>query len=60
LPEADRVDRSYGSRYVAAPQADSHEGYRDMEDFISTVKDERLLDRLWQAIQGRGAFRRFK
>jgi hypothetical protein len=31
-----------------------------MEDFISTVKDARLRDRLWRAISGRGAFRYFK
>ena len=60
LLEADRVDRFYGSRYISVPEADSHEGYRDMERFILTVQDDRLKDRLWQAIQGRGAFRRFK
>jgi predicted nucleotidyltransferase len=60
LLEADRVERFYGTRYIGVPEADSHEGYRDMERFILTVQDERLQDRLWQAIQGRGAFRRFK
>jgi predicted nucleotidyltransferase len=60
LLEADRVDRFYGSRYIGVPDADSHEGYRDMQRFIRTVQDERLQDRLWQAIQGRGAFRYFK
>jgi hypothetical protein len=58
--EADQIERGYGSRYIGVPEADPHEGYRDMEDFIATVKDERLQDRLWRAIQGRGAFRRFK
>ena len=60
LLEADRVDRFYGSRYIAVPEADSYESYRDMERFILTVQDGHLQDRLWQAIQGRGAFRRFK
>jgi hypothetical protein len=60
LLEADRVDRLYGSRYIGVPEADSHEAYRDMERFILTVQDGHLQDRLWQAIQGRGAFRRFK
>jgi predicted nucleotidyltransferase len=60
LLEADRVERFYGSRYIRVPEADSHEAYRDMERFISTIQDERLQNRLWQAIQGRGAFRRFK
>ncbi len=48
------------SRYLAIPRADSYEGYNDMEAFIFTVEDSRLQDRLWQAIRGRGAFRRFK
>lgn len=60
LLEADQVEQFYGSRYIRVPEADSHEGYRDMERFIYTVQDERLQNRLWQAIQGRGAFRRFK
>jgi hypothetical protein len=37
----------------------SRAGYGDMRDFIATVTDERLADRLEVAIQGRGAFRRF-
>ena len=35
-------------------------GYRDMEDFRATVRDQRLQELLDVAIQGRGAFRRFK
>jgi hypothetical protein len=31
-----------------------------MERFIRRVEDDHLQDRLWHAIQGRGAFRRFK
>jgi hypothetical protein len=38
----------------------SNEAYRDMEWFIGTVSDPDRADRLWIAIQGRGAFRRFK
>lgn len=38
----------------------SSEGYRDMEDFIALVRDPRARERLDRAIQGRGAFRRFK
>jgi hypothetical protein len=38
----------------------SHEGYRDMEIFIGTVSDADRADRLDIAIQGRGAFGRFK
>jgi hypothetical protein len=35
-------------------------GYGDMEAFIATVTDDRLASRLEDAIQGRGAFRRFR
>ncbi len=31
--EADQVERGDGSRYIGVPEADPHEGYRDMEDF---------------------------
>ena len=60
LQEADQVKAGYGTRYLRVPTADSHEGYGDMEDFIATVRDERLQDGLWRAIRGRGAFRYFK
>lgn len=60
LQEADRIEASYGTRYIRVPEAGSYQGYQDMEDFIATVRDERLQDRLWRAIRGRGAFRRFK
>jgi predicted nucleotidyltransferase len=35
-------------------------GYGDMEDFIEQVRDRRARDLLQRAIEGRGAFRRFK
>jgi hypothetical protein len=57
---ARQVEAGYGTRYIGIPEVDSHEGYRDMEHFISTVRDDRLRDQLWRVIQGRGAFRRFK
>jgi predicted nucleotidyltransferase len=38
----------------------SHEAYGDMEDFIERVRDPRARDLLARAIEGRGAFRRFK
>jgi hypothetical protein len=60
LLAADQVDREFFSRYTSVPQATSHEGYGDMEDFIVTVQDKQLETRLWDAIRGRGAFRRFK
>jgi hypothetical protein len=58
--EADQIESHYGSRYITVPQGDSRDGYRDMEDFTTTVEDEELRDRLERAISGRGAFRYFK
>jgi hypothetical protein len=60
LHEAHAVEQGYGTRYVAVPTADSHAGCRDMEDFIATVGNLQLRSQLAYAIQGRGAFRRFK
>jgi len=55
----DQIEEDF-DRYERIPKAESHEGYKDMEDFIATVKDERLAELLEVAINGRGAFRRFK
>lgn len=60
LLEADRVEAEYNTRYISIRQPHSHEGYRDMERFISTVENDHLRERLWRAISGRGAFRYFK
>jgi len=60
VQEAADVEMGYGTRYVEVPRAESRDGYDDMEEFIATVGVERLQDRLWRAIQGRGAFRAFK
>ena len=60
LLEADRVEREFGVRMVRVPHTESRVGYRDMEAFIDTVEDARLANLLSYAIQGRGAFRRFK
>ncbi len=56
----ERIEADTEGRYLEVPVQDSREGYRDMEDFIETVGDSRLHDLLWVAIDGRGAFRRFK
>jgi hypothetical protein len=58
--EADEIERGYNTRYIGIPDGDSHTAYRDMEDFIFTIRDDGLRERLFAAIRGRGAFRRFK
>ncbi|MFC1960984.1 UPF0158 family protein [Chloroflexota bacterium] len=58
--DAARVEWDEVERYVEMPRQDSREGYRDMEAFIWSLDDEHLRELLEVAIQGAGAFRRFK
>jgi hypothetical protein len=60
LLEADRVEQGYGVRYILVERDDPYGDYNDMERFICRVEDPQLRERLWRAIKGRGAFRRFK
>lgn len=55
-----RIVEGCRGRYVSVPCESSGEGYRDMEDFIVTVVDAGARERLFEAISGRGAFRRFR
>ncbi len=57
---ARRIERGHGERYIHIEPRGSREGFRDMERFIATVKKRRLKDRLYRAIEGRGAFRMFR
>lgn len=58
--DAHRVEAGYGERFARVPNTESHEAYGDMEEFIETVSDGRLQELLEVAINGKGAFRRFK
>lgn len=49
-----------GERYIPIPYVSSEEGYEDMQDFVETIKDTTLKEKLYIAIDGSGAFRRFK
>jgi len=60
LMEADGVESGLGTRFLRLPQRDSHESSMDMQALIETVAHPRLEERLWAAIRGGGAFRRFK
>ncbi len=60
VKEAYRVEAGYGERYISVERTSSREGYRDMESFIDTVESAQLQNLLQVAIQGKGAFRRFK
>ncbi len=60
LTEAAQINAGYEERYIPVPFTNSRAGYEDMEAVIDTVEDAHLRERLEDAIQGRGAFRRFK
>jgi Uncharacterised protein family (UPF0158) len=51
---------TFDKRYINVPHMGSHDSYEDMKDFIDTVTNETLQKLLCVAINGRGAFRRFK
>lgn len=57
LDEDDELDASW---WLTVACEGSREGYRDMQDFVAAVPSEDRRDRLAIAIEGRGAFRRFK
>jgi hypothetical protein len=58
--EEDPPDFDDGDHWLYVGPEGPGEGYRDMEDFIAGVSDPGRADRLTIAIDGRGAFRRFK
>ncbi len=53
------VEAGWNTRFVDIPQADRRDEYRDLEKFVATVSDAQARKHLAQAIQGKGAFRRF-
>jgi hypothetical protein len=55
-PDVDSVPESY----VEIPRLASHEQYEIMAGFVAAVDDDELSERLGDALQGRGAFSRFR
>ncbi len=47
-------------RYVRIPERDSADAFSTMREFAETVEDEALKEALFRALDGKGAFRRFK
>src|SRR5262245_56899177 len=66
LSEADehRLEEIDGSNdYIVVERIASHEAYQWMVDFVNEVvspSNEQAAETLWIAIDGKGAFRRFK
>jgi hypothetical protein len=57
---AEQVYNERDTRYLSIEKQDSREGYRDMQVFIADLDDDHVREVLETAIQGSGAFRRFK
>jgi Uncharacterised protein family (UPF0158) len=60
LDEGEWEDAEDPDRWLAVECLDSRAGHRDMVDFAATVADVGLAGRLDIALNGRGAFGRFK
>ena len=58
--EDDNIEKYDGNEWVAAPNQRDLNEYSIMEDFIYTVSDSHKKELLSVAIEGRGAFRRFR
>ena len=58
--ESDDDESDDADRWLWVHCEGSRAGYQDMVQFIGTIEDPARADRLEIAIQGRGAFRRFK
>lgn len=57
--ERERIEDGL-DRFLRIPQPGSSAGYQDMDEFVETVEDDRLLELLDVALDGKGAFRRFR
>ncbi len=60
IGEDEPEDFDDADAFVTIVSFGSGPGYDDMRDFIATVDDPTLAERLQRAIDGKGAFRRFK
>ena len=60
VAEAHIVEQHSAPRVVIIPDLSSHDSYVEMENFIRTVKNGRLQDSLWDAIQKRKPFSQFR
>lgn len=54
------IEREFLDRFIHIPKQESRDGYNDMVDFAETATNNRLRELLSVALNGRGAFRRFK
>jgi len=57
---AQNIRNNNTERYINIPEKPTYESYNMMVDFTENIEDELLIDKLNIALDGKGAFRRFK
>ncbi|MGC9193110.1 MAG: UPF0158 family protein, partial [Thermoplasmata archaeon] len=56
----EEIEEGFGTRYIGIPYIETEYKYQDMLDFVDTVKNANLKEKLFIALEGQGAFRRLK
>jgi hypothetical protein len=59
-PDDETIDLEDDQRWLSVPHVGSREAWWDMRAFVDTITDISLAQRLDDAIEGRGAFSRFR
>ena len=57
---SEKIEEEYGTRYFRLPSQYELDNYKIMEDFIWSLPEGEMQDKLAAAIKGRGAFSRFR
>jgi len=60
IPDVDGNETPDADGWTFIPPTESRDGYRDMADFAASVRDPHAAELLGLALEGRGAFRRFR
>ncbi|MDO5291571.1 MAG: UPF0158 family protein [bacterium] len=59
-PEVEKELECNYEKYIKLPGRHEFNEYRRMKEFIEILPDDKIKKRLFDAVQGRGAFQRFK
>jgi len=63
IPEETKLEKKiekYPNRFIPIPKRESRDEYEWMMEFTESLNDENLREKLEIALDGKGAFRRFK
>ena len=58
--ERDGVLEHIGSKYLQVPSMTTQEAYEQIEDFVDSVQNLEVQDKLFRALERRGAFKNFR